>query len=375
MSLGKNTLSDGAPRPNASAAYRWAASLGGLVLLLWTVEAFAITVSLSSSPPPETIRPDHDMARVTLAVQHDGQPLTHGRVQVKVTAPPQPKLLSTDFPVVEATTLLDLTSDLRDGTFSFDYLFPIRGAYTFDVDLQPVAGAPEFTPATVQKSWQIHESPVEIRNVWLLVLGLFFLGGVFGLVLARSAHAKSALILTVILVPTALGIRAEGTVRAQTESTKTQHVVRGENGWALQVDSTPAQGTVGKQVRFDIVLTKDGEVYAEATELSLELYHIEDGKPIFKTALLTPTGETSQQLQFFDGAPHRVMITAHPAHPDRAAEKPLQAVFEMEVNGIHPPLGVKLRTLALLTSVLTVGMVVGWFCPLGSKETGGAPIC
>jgi hypothetical protein len=297
---------------------------------------------------------------------------------VKVIAPPKPKLLSTDFPVVEATTLLDLTSDLRDGTFSFDYLFPIRGVYTFDVALQPVAGAPEFTPATVQQSWQLHESPVEIRNVWLLFLGLFCLGGVFGLVLSRSAHAKSALIITVILVPTALGMRAEGTVHTphmQTESSKTQHVVRGENGWALQVNSTPAQGTVGKQVRFDMVLTKEGEVYAEATELSLELYHIEDGKPIFKTALLTPTGETSQQLQFFDGAPHRVMITAHAAHPDRAAEKPLQAVFEMEVNGIHPPLGVKLRTLALLIGALTIGMVVGWFCPLGSKETGGAPIC
>lgn len=352
------------------------ASLCGLVSMLWTLEAFAVTVSLRSSPPPDTIRPDHDMAQVTLAVQHDGQPLTHGHVQVKVTAPPHPRLLSTDFPIVEATTLLELASDLQpNGTFSFDYLFPIRGVYTFHVALQPVAGSTQFAPTAVQTPWRIHENPSEIRNAWLLVLGLFLLGGVFGLILARSARAKSALIVTVLLASTALGVRAEGDVRAQTETSKTQHVVRGEHGWALQVDATPAQATVGQPVRFDMALTKDGQVFAEETALAVELHHIEDDKPIFKTHILAPRGETSEQLQFFDGAPHRVMITAHPANRDRAGEPPLQAVFEMEVNAIHPPMAVELRTLALFIGVLTIGMVVGWFCPLSSKETGGAPIC
>jgi hypothetical protein len=339
------------------------------------VQAFAVTVSLSSSPPPDAMRPDYDVARVTLAVQHDGQPLNHGHIQVKVTAPPPPRLLSTDFPMVENTTLFELASDLRDGTFSFDYLFPIRGVYTFDVALQPVAGSAQFPPTTLQLPWQLRENPSEIRNVWLLVVGLFLLGGVFGLMLARSARAKSALIMTVMLVMTTLGIRAEGNVQVQTEASKTQQVVRGEHGWALQIESTPAQGTVGEQVQFDMALTKDGEVFAEAMALSLELHHIEDDKSVFKTAILSPTGETSQRLQFFDGAPHRVMITAHPAHRDAGEPGPLQAVFDMDVNGIHPPLAVKLRTLALLIGVLTIGMVVGWFWPVSSEEIGGAPIC
>ena len=347
-----------------------------LVWLLWTVQAFAITVSLSSSPPPDTIRPDHDMAQVTLAVQHDGQPLNQGRVQVKVVAPAHPSLLSTDFPIVEATTLLELASDLRDGTFSFDYLFPIRGQYTFDVALQPAAGSTQFAPTAMQIPWQIHESPSEIRNAWLLVFGLFMLGGVFGVILARSAQAKSALLLTVVLVSTAMGMRAEGDVHhAPTQTSQTPHVVRGEHGWALQVDSTPAQATVGQQVQFDIVLTKDGEVFAEETELAVDLHHIEDDKSIFKTTILAPKGETSQRLQFFDGAPHRVMITAHPANRDRAAEPPLQAVFDMGVNGIHPPMAIKLRTLTLFIGVLTIGMVVGWFCPVRRKESGRASIC
>ncbi len=353
------------------------AGLGCLMWVLWALEAFAVTVSLSSSPPPNAIRPDHDIASVTLDIRHDGKPINHGRVRVGITAPPKPTWLSTDFPVVEATALLELVSEVRDGTFSFDYLFPIRGLYTFDVALEPVAGGAEFAPTTLQKSWQLYESPAEIRNVWLLVAFLFLLGGGFGLVLARSAHAKSALVLTVLLASTALGMRAESEVRMQTEITKTQQVVRAENGWALQVDSTPDQGTVGQQVRFDMMLTKDGEVFAEATELSFELHHIEDDKAIFKTHLLAPTGETSQRFQFFDGAPHRVLITAQPANSSQETGGPLhlRATFDMEVNGIQPPLGVKLRTLALLIGVLTVGMIVGWFCPVGRKETGGAAIC
>jgi hypothetical protein len=346
-----------------------------LVWCLWTAEAFAITVSLNSSPPPETIRPDHDMARVTVAVQHDGQPLHQGRIQVKVMAPPHPSLLSTDFPIVEATTLLELVSDLRDGTFSFDYLFPIRGQYTFDVALQPAAGATPFAPTAIQLPWQIHESPSEIRNAWLLVVGLFVLGGVFGVILSRSAQAKSALLLTVVLVSTAVGMRAEGDVHGPAHTAETQHVVRGEHGWALQVNSTPAYGTVGKEVRFDVRLTKDGEAFAEETGLAMELHHIEDDKPIFKTKILAPKGETSQRLQFFDGAPHRVMITAQPANPARTGEPPLQAAFDMEVNAIHPPMAVKLRTLALFIGVLTIGMVVGWFCPVRRKESGRASVC
>lgn len=351
-------------------------SLWALVLVLWTVEALAVTVSLSSSPPPETIRPDNDMAQVTLAVQQDGQPVQQGQLQVKVTAPPHPRLLSTDFPIVEATTLLDLASELQDGKFSFDYLFPIRGVYTFDIALKPVAGSALFAPTTIHMPWQLHENPAEIRNIWLVAIGLFIFGGIFGVFMARSAQAKHALMLTVLLVSTSLGMRAEGDVHIhkQRSTAQTSHVTQGENGWALQVDSTPAQGTVGQQVRFDIALTKDGEVSTEETALSLELHHIEDDKNIFKTNILTPHGKTSQHLQFFDGAPHQVTITAHPVNRAQAFAQPLQTAFEMEVNGIHPPMGVKLRTLAVFMGVLVIGMVVGWFCPVGRKESGGAPI-
>ena len=351
-----------------------AMSLACLALISGALAAAAVTVSVNSSPPAEAIRPDHDMAQVTLAAQDNGQPVKHGRIQVKVTAPPHPKLLSTDFPLVEATSLLELTSDLKDGAFSFDYLFPIRGAYQFDVALEPIAGLSKFAPTSIQTSWSLNENPLEIRNVWLLIAGLFILGGVFGLMMARSAQAKSALLLAALAASAAFGMRVEGNVQAPMDAAKTQQVVSGDNGWALQVDSTPAEGMVGQPVRFDISLTKDSEALAEETELTVELHHIEDGKPIFKTKLLAPEGRTSQALQFFDGAPHHVVIAARAANHQGGSAPLLKAEFDMEVHGIHPPMAIKLRTMALLIGVLVVGMVAGWFCPLGSKEPGGAPI-
>ncbi len=350
-------------------------SLWCLVLMLSAGEAAAPTVSLTSTPALQTIRPDTDIARVTLAVQRDGQPLSHGHVEVQVTAPPRPTFLSTDFPMVEGTTLLALASDLRDGAFAFDYVFPIRGAYTFDVTLQPVEGALHFAPTTLRKSFQLRENPAEVRNVWILVLGLFLLGGFFGLVLARSATAKSALQLTIVLMSLGLALQAESTGRGQTEATPPPQMVRGEDGWELTVASTPTQGTVGKHVQFAMALTKDGAVLMETTQFSLALHHIEDDTPIFKTDIYAPRGETVQRVQFFDGAPHRVTITAHPADRAHGLQPPLQAVFAMDVQGLQPPLTVKLRTMTLLVGVLTIGMVVGWFIPVRSKEAGSALVC
>jgi hypothetical protein len=37
--------------------------------------------------------------------------------------------------------------------------------------------------------------------------------------------------------------------------------------------------------------------------------------------------------------------------------------FDMDVEGIHPPMAVQARTLALLLGVVVIGMVAGFFLP------------
>src|SRR5262245_15073010 len=77
----------------------------------------AVTVTITSTPPLHDVRPDADLAHVTLHVWLNGTPLARGHIQVRVTAPPHPALLSTDFPIVEGTDLLALSSDIQDGVF------------------------------------------------------------------------------------------------------------------------------------------------------------------------------------------------------------------------------------------------------------------
>ena len=43
-------------------------------------------------------------------------------------------------------------------------------------------------------------------------------------------------------------------------------------------------------------------------------------------------------------------------------------VLPMDVNGISPPMPVKLRTTAMLAGVIVIGMIAGFFLPFGRKE-------
>lgn len=328
-----------------------------------------LSLKITSTPPPQQIRPDTDYARVTLQVLHQGQPLSAGHLEVKLTAPGRKPWISTDFPMVEGTPLLSLASDLQDGALTFNYLFPIRGAYQVDATVSPVPGGPDFPTTTLQETLQLRENPAEVRNMWMLIGGLFCLGGVAGVLFARSAAAREALpSIALLAVLIGLGIIAP----ASMADLDGQHIVQGERGWLLDVRTMPAHATVGQLLQFDVVLSKDGAVFPEVTQTTLLLHHVEDGKAMFETTTHAPTGSSSQRFQFFDGAPHTVTITAQPVGQDQMT--PLQTVFEMEVAGLQPPMAVKIRTLCILIGVLVIGMAAGFFLLGSSKERGVASV-
>lgn len=345
--------------------------LGLTLLSVSYAQEAALTVTIETSPPAHEIRPDLDDVKVTLHVLLHGQPLSNGHLQVRVTAPPSPSILSTDFPIVEGTPLLALASDLQAGAWSFDYLFPIRGTYTFDLTVSPVLGGPTFPVTTWRQTLHLAENPAEVRNIWLLVVGLFLLGGVAGVLFARSAAAREGLHATALVslfLFASLVLPGSVAVSRAAETVSGSHGVEGEAGWRLTVRPTPAQATVGQLVRFDIALSKTDSVPAKAdtARITMAMHHVEDDKMVFQTTLYTRQGQASEQFQFFDGAPHTVTVTAVPGSAEVHA--PLQVKFDMDVAGIHPPMAVKLRTLALLLGVMVVGMVAGFFLP--SRRAG-----
>ena len=148
---------------NAAIAYKRLAALS-LVATAWVVcvwllwgtmgqaEDATVRVEIASTPPLERIRPNADLAHVTFTTLLHGQPLGQGHIKVQLTAPPRPQVFSTGFPRVEGTPLLVLDTEFRDGTFILQYLFPIRGTYTLDLQMAPVPVGPAFPPTSLRKT-------------------------------------------------------------------------------------------------------------------------------------------------------------------------------------------------------------------------------
>ena len=315
-----------------------------------------VAVELTTVPAREDIRPDGEPARVTLRALLRGTPLPGGQLTLRLTAPPRSTVLSTDFPHVEGTPLLVFTTLLpEDGTITFDYVFPIRGVYTVALDLAPLPGGPAFRSTSLHTTLAIAEAPEEVRNAWLLVLGLFVLGLFVGHVFARSAAARDAVPSRVLLLPgvlLGLLLAAASAVMAAPAHTHTPQegqeaqTVYGSEGWAFQVRPQPATATVGQLVELTLALTHA---------------HQEEEKVVFRTTLHTQGGTLTPQLQFFDGAPHRLTVTARPDTGAAPTVAPLTVTQDLEVTALHPPLGVQLRLLLLLLGVLVIGMAVGFF--------------
>src|SRR5207302_3663698 len=120
-----------------------------------------------------------------------GKPLSQGHIQVQLTAPPRTTVLATDFPRMEGTPLLALDSDLIDGMVTLQYRFPIRGTYTFDLEITPIPGGPVFPPTSLRQPVRIPEHPVMMHHTLLLVVGLFVLGVITGVLVSRYAAARA----------------------------------------------------------------------------------------------------------------------------------------------------------------------------------------
>jgi len=362
-----------------------------LVSLAWVVcvwllgstpgqaEEASVTVEVASTPPLERIRPNADLAHVTFTAWLHGKPLGQGHIKVQLTAPPRTQVLSTGFPRVEGTPLLILDSAFRDGTFTLQYRFPIRGTYTFDLEIAPVPGGPAFSPTRLRQTVRISENPVVVRNAWLLIVGLFVLGGVTGVIFARSAAAREKLLSRAIVGPLVLcygALAPISTVAADVgqhtgtaaDAARGHQVIRGDDGWELEVHSSPMPATVGHLVQLAIWLRKDGAGFAGLTEVVIAVVNQEEAETVVGTHILAPQGYTTQSLQLYDGAPHTITVTVRPGDGEASGVAPLTAVLGLDVLAMHPPLVVQIRMMALLLGVLVGGMVVGFFVPRTYKE-------
>lgn len=360
------------------------------VSLTWGMSAIAgqvaqtgMTVDVVSDPPPEQLVPGVSLARVTLKASWREKPLERGHLTVKLLAPLRGEGFLPEFSHSAGGEVLQLESELRRGSFSFQYLFPISGTYQIEIALAPVPGGEEFSPTTLRKGFRIHGQPAQGWLHWLMLAGLFVLGLSAGVVFSRRVKAgrKASSVAAVVsmlgvchavalLSATAAG--ADHAVNTQIDFPRGPQVIQGGDGWELLVRPTPVQVSVGEPLQLTTLFRKDGQIFPEGTEISLNVYQLADDKPILRAQVVAPNGFSSQRLRLFDSAPHTCTVTARPAGGNPDSTVGLAAVLGIEVTPPSTSVGVDLPRLTSAVGVLSVGLIAGFLLPrLGGESRHG----
>jgi hypothetical protein len=345
------------------------------------VEQAGMTVDIVSDPPSEQLVPGASLARVRLNVFWREKPLERGHLTMKLLAPQRSEGFLPKFSHSAGGEVLQLESELRHGMFSFQYLFPMPGTYKVEITLAPVPGGEDFSPTTLHKDFQVHGQPAQWRFHWLMLGGLFALGLSAGVVFSRRVKARRKPSSVAAVVPMlglchvvaligAAVVAADHAVNTQIDFPRGPQVIKGDDGWELVVRPTPMQARVGESLQLTTLFRKDGQLFPEATEVSLNVYQLADDKPILRAHVVAPNGFSSQHLQLFDSAPHTCTVTVRPAGGDLGRKMGLTAVLGIDVTAEPTSMGVNLRLLAISVGVLGVGMIAGFLLPSLGREGG-----
>jgi hypothetical protein len=315
-----------------------------------------LAVVLKTDPAATQIGPDESFTRTTLTVvDSEGQPAPNSYLKLHLDAPPGNSLISTDFPMVEDRPLLSYEGIVPAGTLEFEYIYPIRGVYSFEVE----AGRDPSTLTVKDRlALSLSENRPEVINFIILLALLFGLGLVAGFIIGRGARAQrlaTAGVVSVLGVAFVGGsisiVRAHGGgAVSHAEPFSVSHT---QESMTLTYAMAPGAGRVGSLNRLTFSATDAGGNLIPETTFEVVFWHVEDDKPVFATSLYAPTGEADLEFQFFDGADHEVRLTANNALGRAALDK------VVEVEGLNPPLPTKIKTTFYLVLVTFVGILIG----------------
>lgn len=91
-------------------------------------------------------------------------------------------------------------------------------------------------------------------------------------------------------------------------------------------------------------------------EVRFRAVRLEDGADILSMKGLSTDGSYRFAMQFFDGAEHEVILTL--VDPKTKAVVAVKKML-VEVEGFHPPMFIKMKTMAFILSLIVIGMGLG----------------
>ncbi|MGF1603901.1 MAG: hypothetical protein ACFCU8_18160 [Thermosynechococcaceae cyanobacterium] len=337
------------------------------------------SVELEIDPPLREVVPFSEVTTLSLtALDSRGQPLEAANFDLTLLTPPKTPWATSDFPIVEGTTLFEVALPAADGTAQFEKMMPIRGTYQLQVAVSPqVPGS--FEPYTEVLTLQVPENPIKYRNVAIL-LGILFaaglgsgwvIGGDQTVIAGETAPRRVQWLLSgtamvaiaVMLYMSVMAERAEAHVGVHGHDTVQSEAVPAtpvpENITAEINDLAIA--TVGQATPLVITVTDASNNPIDNAVLSINTQIAGYGTSVMSFgAQSNSDGEFSWRQQFFDGAPHRIVVDVAPAPGSEPEFEPFTLAKTIDVTGIAPPVATRLITLAYFTAVLGLGTAVGY---------------
>lgn len=341
-------------------------------------------VLLTTNPPLERIIPfeaeaEREQSPVTLtlqAIDAAGKPLENALIGLQILTPTTNPLLTTDFPIVEGTKLLQMQAAAPAGKLEIQQMLPIRGNYQLLVNVSPLV-ANAFAPYNQTLNLNVRENPVKYKYFAVVAAILLSVGLLGGWVIGGQEELRSGEIapqsvrlllsaLTVVAIVTLLFINIGAEVAEAHGS--------GHNS-SSEAIAPSVQKSQGVEIRLE---GDKNATVGKLANLALQVKDSITGQPIKDVALLLKAialehnltvftykgvadseGKLTWQEQFFDGSPHKIEVEAMPNPGSNRQFSPVKVAQEVEVKAIAPPMFVRLLGLFYFTAFVGIGMAIG----------------
>ncbi|WP_141734920.1 hypothetical protein [Oligoflexus tunisiensis] len=316
-----------------------------------------VRLELQTDRPPSDVHPREDSLEFRILVQSpNGERPPRARLHIQLQAPKSPWLGSTDFPVVEGTTLHEAVVPIERGSHAFQFIPPIRGVYTLAATLTPMPGDSSFAP--IRKEWQttITESPARVRNLGVLLMILIAVGSISGFIFARGAGSTAGLVLLLVFWPNT-PLKAHGSHEHAAPPSAPEHH-EDDLGGTVTIQLLTAEPRVGRLAELT-ARYQNAKGLAKAARFQVQVTQLEHERQVFYTEVEAPDGLLHWQGQFYDGSPHRVTVLATPLTETREPGTSARAELDVDVIGVEPPLPSVIKSFGLLMFVTALALILG----------------
>ncbi|WP_448267571.1 hypothetical protein [Nostoc sp. DSM 114159] len=342
-------------------------------------------VLLSTNPPLERILPfeaeaEKPQSPVTLtlqAVDAAGKSLTNAKINLQILTPPRNPWLTTDFPIVEGTKLLEMNANAPDGKLEIQQMLPIRGNYQLFVKVSPLV-ANTFAAYEQTLNLNVHENPIKYKYFAVIAAILLSLGLLGGWIIGGQEELQQGEIapqsvrlllsaLTVVAIITLLVINISAEVAeahgSEHHSTSTEMIApSSQKSQGLEINlEGDKNATVGKLANLALQV-KDATTGQPITDVALQIKAIatEHNLTVFDyKGIPDEQGKLTWLEQFFDGSPHKIEVEATPLPGSSHQFTPVKVAQEVEVEAIAPPIYIRLIGLFYFTAFVGIGMAIG----------------